>query len=78
MKANLEFDLDTPDDVIMHRLMLAGPRLHSTLAELDNWLRSEIKYGLNQPIPPQALRDKLHTFLEERELDLWSLQGMQV
>lgn len=74
MKAKLEFDLDAPDDVIMHQLMLAGPRLHATLVELDNWLRSEVKYGPNQPIPPQALRDKLRTYLEERGLDLWSLQ----
>jgi hypothetical protein len=42
MKATLEFNL--PEDHIEFELAVNGPKMHSVLWEMDQWLRQQYKY----------------------------------
>ena len=69
MKAILEFDLRDIDDAEDHRIALEGHKWLSVIWELDNELRSDIKYA-NGDKTSQYWRDKLHELVLERELTL--------
>lgn len=70
MRAKLEFDL--PEEQWEHDAALNGGIYKSEISDFDNYLRAQIKYGLEEPIKElkieeekvadllQLLRDKLH------------------
>ena len=69
MKAILEFDLRDVDDAEDHKVTLEGHKWKSVVWELDNELRSDLKYncGIKTSV---YWRDKLHEIVLERELTL--------
>lgn len=66
MKGILEFIF--PDDEQEFRVASVAMDWYFAMWDLDQWLRSEIKY---QEKDYQAIRDKLHEILGERSLDLY-------
>jgi hypothetical protein len=71
VKAILEFNL--PEEQYEFRCALNGARWRSVVEDLDNELRSILKYGTapqESEESLQQLRDKLHLFLEEEGLKL--------
>lgn len=44
MKAILEFDLDDHDDINAHKRAISATNAYLVLFDLDNYLRSELKY----------------------------------
>ena len=67
MKAILEFTL--PEERDEHQEALAGTKYLGILQDLDNELRSTIKY--ERKVTLQDVRDKLHALMFERGLSLW-------
>jgi hypothetical protein len=71
MKAKLTFDL--PEESHEWENALQGSKMRSTLWELDQWLRSKIKYeDLNdeQYQVYQGCRDHLRTLMIENNIDI--------
>ena len=71
MKAKLTFDL--PEESHEWENALQGSKMRSTLWDLDQWLRSKIKYeDLNdeQYQVYQGCRDKMRTLLIENNIDI--------
>lgn len=69
MKTILEFNL--PEDQEEMRFAMQGAEATTALQELDNWLRSKIKYGqLEQDSEAiyQECRDKLNELLSARDV----------
>lgn len=70
MKAILEFNL--PEDQDEFEITQNGYKYNSVLRELDNWLRSEIKYGERKDETTlQEVRDKLYQLVQDEELRLF-------
>lgn len=67
MKATLTFDL--PEDKTEFFQSIQGPYWESTLWDLDNWLRGEIKYNNKEEYQP--VRDMLYEIKNEYNLQ-WS------
>ena len=65
MKAFLVFN--RPDDEQEFRVASAAMDWYLTVWDLDQWLRSEIKY---QEKDYQEVRNKLHEILRDKNLDL--------
>jgi hypothetical protein len=61
MKATLEFSL--PEDHIEFELAVNGPKMHSVLWEMDQWLRQQYKYMPDS----EYSEDKYNTFEKCRE-----------
>jgi len=61
MKATLEFNL--PEDHIEFELAVNGPKMHSVLWEMDQWLRQQYKYMPDS----EYSEDKYNTFEKCRE-----------
>ena len=73
MKAILEFNL--PDDEDEYQMVSQGAKMHHTLWEMDQWLRSNIKYApdtINEHTYKayEECREQLHQFLNENNVDL--------
>ena len=72
MKAILEFDL--PDDNEAFDLAVRAGKYSSVLWDLDQWLRSIIKYddslSEEQEVIYQKVRDKLHETLVANDVSL--------
>lgn len=67
MKATLEFQL--PDDATAHRLALCGADYYSTLREVDEYCRQQIKYAN----APKGARERLE---EVRRIIRESVPGL--
>lgn len=71
MKSILEFYF--PEDTELHNVSVHAVDLYLTLWDIDQTLRSFIKYGKkfeSQDVALQAVRDKLHVILKERGCSL--------
>ena len=66
MKAKLEFNL--PEEKEDLDDALAAPRFRCVLSEMDNWLRSEIKYHDKGEL--QVARDKLHELMQDAGVEV--------
>ena len=66
MKAILEFNL--PDDNCDFKIASNAMEWALSINELDDWLRSQIKYGDKDELQP--VRDQLHEILESYNLNL--------
>jgi hypothetical protein len=70
MKATLEFDL--PDDQIDFDFATKGQKYYSTLWEMDQWLRSQIKYNEKltdeQHDTYEACRDQLREIMNDNSV----------
>ena len=64
MKAILEFSL--PEDNQEFELHTKATKMYCTLWELDQWLRSEIKYKDKEL---DEVRDKLREFMNDNRID---------
>lgn len=64
--AILKFDLSNPDDAADHKMAVAARDLATALWDLDQWLRSEIKYRDQAALQPA--RTKLNEILTEKNL----------
>ena len=64
MKAILEFNL--PEDNQEFELHTKATKMYCTLWELDQWLRSEIKYKDKEL---DEVRDKLREFMNDNRID---------
>lgn len=72
MKATLEFKL--PEEQHEHQDALRGSEWKWAVDDLFNYLRSEIKHvdhSAEEYNMLEAVRDKLSTILEDRDLRLW-------
>ncbi len=72
MKATLEFNLPEDDEALTDARK--GSDWRWAVADLFNYLRSEIKHAdhtAEEYNMLEAVRDKLSTILEERDLRLW-------
>jgi hypothetical protein len=72
MKAILEFDL--PDDSGEFRLASTAGDLYNTLWEMDQWLRSSIKYAPDTEsddtiIALEQCREKLREIISEHNIN---------
>jgi hypothetical protein len=65
MKAILEFEL--PEDNQEFRLATKASAMYSTLWELDQWLRVEIKYTGREQL--DEVRDKLRELMNDNHID---------
>ena len=71
MKATLEFNL--PEEDAEHRMAIDGSNWKYVVSEMDEYLRSQIKY---QELPEevdkalQAARDNLHELCNDNNLDI--------
>jgi hypothetical protein len=73
MKAILEFNL--PEDSHEFKITSKATNMYSTLYNMDQWLRSNIKYAsddINEHTYKayEECREKLHQFLTENNVDL--------
>lgn len=68
MKAILEFDL--PEETDLYQYAINGSRYLYVLQELDNELRSLIKYENKEVISIEKVRDLIRTLLDERGVKL--------
>lgn len=71
MKSILTFDL--PEDKDDHTLAIHGSDFYLAIWDLDQWLRSKLKYGHDYKTVDDALeeaREQLHGFLEDRGVSL--------
>lgn len=72
VKAILEFNL--PEDQNEFDMALKGSDWHNMVWDLDNYLRTEIKYNLHlndvQTTELQKVRDKLYDLLNRNNLQL--------
>lgn len=70
MKATLEFNL--PDDIDEFNMITKGSKYYSTLWEMDQWLRSQIKYNENltqeQHDVYEISREKLREFMSDNNV----------
>lgn len=76
MKATLEFDLTDAQQKSEFEVAVNGMSAHITLWDLDQHLRSKLKYEeLSDPVHEalQAIRDKLRELCEENEVNLDNL-----
>jgi len=72
MKAQLIFDLIDLDDRLKHQRAILADDIMSVIWDMDQWLRSEIKYNEK---PYQEVRDFLHEMLRDEGINLdklWS------
>jgi hypothetical protein len=72
MKAQLIFDLIDLDDRLKHQRAILADDMMSVIWDMDQWLRSEIKYNEK---PYQEVRDFLHEMLRDEGINLdklWS------
>ena len=65
MKAILKFNL--PEDNQEFELSTKASKMYCTLWELDQWLRSEIKYGGREEL--DEVRDKLREIMNDNRID---------
>lgn len=76
MKAKLTFDFDADNDDRIHfESAINGHKWKSSMWELDQWLRSKIKYAPDQMSDEElnayeSTRSKLHEILGEETLNL--------
>lgn len=75
-KANLEFDLDEPDDRDAHMRAVKSLSMAIALWEIDQHLRSELKYGTREgELSDEAYkaiertREKLREIMDENNLN---------
>lgn len=68
MKATLTFDLTDIDDEYKHKHALRGVDYFLALREIDEKLRTEIKYNNKNRL--QEARDILHMILEDSDIDI--------
>lgn len=73
MKAILKFNL--PEDLHEYQMANKAVDMHSTLHEMDQWLRSRIKYASDDIDEHtykayEECRAQLHQFLNENNVDL--------
>jgi DNA-binding HxlR family transcriptional regulator len=71
MKAILEFNL--PEDNVEYNLANKGQDFHTTLWDMDQWLRSNTKYAPDTMSEDtfdayQKCREKLHEFMNENNV----------
>ena len=71
MTATLTFNL--PEDQNDFTLSLHGPDFYNVLLELDEAMRSRIKYG-SGPATTEECRQILHNLLSDRNLSLEMMQ----
>lgn len=72
MTATLRFTL--PKEEHEFEAATQGQAVRGVLGELDNWLRSELKYGYPQAGRKNALqdtRDQLRRLLEDAGVRIW-------
>lgn len=78
MRGILEFDLADYDERLQHKVAISANDYLSVLWELDQHLRSQIKYNESlteeQTAAYEDLRDKLHESLNEHCVDINDLQ----
>ena len=73
MKAILKFNLDDEDDKINFGYAKNSAAYHCILVDIDNCLRSKLKYGEHSEMANTAyeeMRDKLHELLLRYEITL--------
>ena len=71
-KATLSFDLDNEDDRYRFQLATHAMGYRDTLAELDEYLRSAVKYKDTKDWPDlYAVREELHRLMGEHGVTLY-------
>ena len=73
MKAVLKFDL--PDERVEFRHATDGGKYAAGLVELDEWLRTRVKHGDEEPPAAEAYqrcRDHLRRICTEDGIDPWA------
>jgi hypothetical protein len=65
MRAKLEFEL--PEDNQEFRLATKASAIYTTLWDLDQWLRAEIKYQGREQL--DEIRDKLRELMNDNHVD---------
>lgn len=76
MKAILEFDLDDANDIAAHKRCVQALDLVMALYQIDNELRSKLKYAdlSDQEYDIyEKIRDRIHEILNSRNIDLIKL-----
>lgn len=77
MKAILKFKL--PKDEAEYNLAISASKMHSVLWQLDQYLRSIVKYGVSDPlsgddkidqIAAASIREHLHLLLSEQGITI--------
>lgn len=77
MKAILEFNL--PEDDVEYNMASSAIKMHSVLWQLDQYLRSIVKYGVSDPlsgddkidqIAAASIREHLHLLLSEQGITI--------
>jgi hypothetical protein len=71
MKAILEFDLEEDRDEF--RNAIDGGGLRAAMWEMDQWLRSKVKYGMLPEAEAKAFREareELHAILESHQVSV--------
>lgn len=71
MKAILEFNL--AEEMDEFRNAIDGGGLRSSLWDLDQWLRSKVKYGMLPEAEEKAFREareELHSILESHQVSV--------
>lgn len=73
MKATLTFNL--PEDDVDFQMAINGNNSHNVLWEMDQWLRSQLKYHSHEMsedkyVAYEECREKLHSFLSENNINL--------
>jgi hypothetical protein len=77
MKATLEFNLDEPEDVLSHKRCISATDVYLVLFDMDNYLRSRIKYEeLSEEVDDalSAARSKLYGIMAERGINMGDLE----
>ena len=73
MKATIEYNL--PDDQIEFELATSAHRMHSVLWDLDQWLRSKLKYQTEKMTDEEEkayakVREHLHELMGDYNINL--------
>lgn len=66
MKAIIEFDL--PEDLPEYQAAVHATSLAIIIYDLDQWLRSEAKYGEKYTFSDEEIREKIRDLLHENGL----------
>ena len=73
-KAILEFDLNEPDDVTAHKRVIKALDMAIVLWDMDQYLRSQIKYNDNLTSEAydvlEKTREQLREFMNQHNVDL--------
>lgn len=69
--AQFTFNMSEPDDFAEYQVFVQAREMNIVLGKLDEFLRSQVRYGSESAAPHyQRVRDELYKLIEEQEVSI--------